>query len=167
MARVYKPNAADPFGHLTLPEILACGELVAHDLTTLVNKYVPGSHLLSVSDLKRIRNTVDQAAEWYPRLRNVYWVASAIFNPVKTGMQVAATKAGLAPAFAGFQQNMMLWFYTAYLKELGRYLIELNSGRLKVGAKRYLELMALHKEPPTDEASGGRQPPEGERATGG
>lgn len=159
VARVYKPNAADPFGHLTLPEILACGELVAHDLTALVNKYVPGSHLLSVGDLKRIRDTADQAAEWYPRLRNVYWAASAIFNPVKTGLQVAATTAGLAPAFAGFQQNMMVWFYTAYLKELGRHLIELNSGRLKVGARRYQELMALHREPPVGEASGGRRPP--------
>ncbi|HET6575524.1 MAG TPA: GTPase [Fimbriiglobus sp.] len=166
VARVYKPNAADPFGHLTLPEVLACGELVAHDLTALVNKYVPGSHLLTVGDLKRIRNTVDTASEWYPRLRNVYWIASAIFNPVKTGLQVAATKAGLAPAFAGFQQNLMVWFYTAYLKELGRHLIELNSGRLRVGAKRYQELMALHKEPPTNEASGGRQPPVSEDQQG-
>jgi predicted GTPase len=164
VARVYKPSAADPFGHLTLPEILACGELVAHDLTALVNKYVPASHLLTVGDLKRIRDTADQAAEWYPRLRNLYWIASAVFNPVKTGMQVVATKAGLGPAFAGFQQNLMVWFYTAYLKELGRHLIELNSGRLKVGAKRYQELMALHKEPPVNEASGGRQPPEVEQA---
>jgi predicted GTPase len=162
VARVYKPDAADPFGHLTLPEILACGELVAHDLTRLVNKYVPASHLLTVNDLKRIRDTVDTASEWYPRLRNIYWVASAIFNPIKTGMQVVATKSGLAPAFAGFQQNMMVWFYTAYVKELGRYLIELNSGRLKVGAKRYLELMAQHQAPPTeatpaaDQASGRR-----------
>ncbi len=165
VARVYKPDAADPFGHLTLPEILACGELVAHDLTGLITKYVPASHLLTVTDLKRIRDAVDTASDWYPRLRNVYWLASAIFNPVKTGMQAVATKAGLAPAFAAFQQNMLLWFYTAYVKELGRYLIELNSGRLKVGAKRYLELMALHMTPPTeaapiDEASGGRQPPE-------
>jgi predicted GTPase len=171
VARVYKPDAADPFGHLTLPEILACGELVAHDLTGLVTRYVPASHLLTVTDLKRIRDAVDTASDWYPRLRNVYWLASAIFNPVKTGMQAVATKAGLAPAFAAFQQNMLLWFYTAYVKELGRYLIELNSGRLKVGAKRYLELMALHMTPPTeaaptDKASGGRQPPD-DKASGG
>ena len=165
VARVYKPNAADPFSHLTLPEILACGELVTHDLTALVNKYIPASHLLTVGDLKRIRSTVDTATEWYPRLRNVYWVASAIFNPVKTGLQVVTTKAGLAPAFAGFQQNIMVWFYTAYLKELGRHLVELNSGRLKVGAKRYQELMALHREPPTDEAGGVRQTSEGGQAT--
>jgi len=164
VARVYRPTAADPFGHLTVPEILACGELVAHDLTKLVDSYVPGSHLLTVQDWKRLRKGIDAATEWYPKLRNVYWVASAIFDPLRTGMQVAAVKAGLAPAFEGFQQNLMLWFHTAYVKELGRYLIELNSGRLKVGAKRYLELMALHRVPDAAEtpatASGGRQPPE-------
>jgi predicted GTPase len=164
VARVYKPNAPDPFGHLTLPEILACGELVSHDLNKLVNKYIPASHLLTVADLRRIRDTVDRAAEWYPRLRNAYWVAAALFNPVKVGLQVVTTKAGLAPAFAGFQQNLMVWFYTAYVKELGRYLIELNSGRLKVGAKRYLELMALHQAPPAAEPSADRRGPAAEPA---
>ena len=159
VSRVYRPNAADPFGHLTVPEILACGELVAHDLTKIVDAYVPGSHLLTVNDWKRLRTAVDTAADWYPRLRNAYWLASAVFDPIKTGLQVAAVKAGLVPAFEGFQQNLMLWFHTAYVKELGRYLIELNSGRLRVGAKRYLELMALHQVPDPATASGGRQPP--------
>lgn len=148
VARVYHPMAADPFGHLTLPEILACGELVAHDLTGMVNSYIPGSHLMTVNDIKRVRSMAEKAIDWYPRLRNLYWVASAFFNPLKTGMQVAATKMGLGPAAAGFQQNILLWFYTSYLRELGRHLIELNSGRLKVGAKRYLELMEQHTEPP-------------------
>src|SRR5262249_2045746 len=119
-----------------------------------------------VDDMKRIRSTVDTVSEWYPVMRNLYWGAAAIFNPLKTGLQVVATKAGLSPAFAGFQQNLMGWFYTAYVKELGRYLIELNSGRLKVGAQRYLELMALHHVPPTDEASGERQPPRDEPLPG-
>jgi hypothetical protein len=34
-----------------------------------------------------------------------------------------------------------LWFYTAYVHRLGTYLIELNSGRLRIGAARYRELM--------------------------
>jgi predicted GTPase len=147
VARVYQPKATDPFGHLTLPEILACGELVSEDLSKLVNQYVPGSHLLSVNDLKQIRTAVDQVSTWYPRLRNIYWAAAAVFYPLQTAAQVLATKAGLAPAFAGFQNNVLLWFHTAYVRELGRYLVELNSGRLKVGARRYRELMALHKDP--------------------
>ena len=150
VARVYKPAAGDPFGHLTLPEILACGELVAQDMAKLVDEYVPGSHLLSVNDLKRVRTAVDQATTWYPRLRNAYWLAQAVVAPLQTAAQVITTKAGFAPAFAGMQQNVLLWFQTAQTRQLGRYLIELNSGRLKVGAARYRELMRLHLEPPTE-----------------
>ena len=162
VARVYQPAARDPFGHLTLPEILACGELVSQDMARLVEDYVPGSHLLSVNDLKRVRTVVDQAATWYPRLRNAYWIAQAVVAPFQTAAQVITTKAGFAPAFTGMQQNVLLWFQTAQTRQLGRYLIELNSGRLKVGAARYRELMKLHLEPPTApaEASGGRQPPD-------
>lgn len=153
VARIYKPDARDPFGHLTMPEILACGELVAHDLTRTVNQYVPGSHVLSLTDIRRLRSAVDQATDWYPRLRNVYWLASAVLNPIRTGLQVAMTKGAMGPAQKQFQQNIILWFQAVYLRQLGRYLIELNSGRLKVGAKRYLELLALHQvpTPPTDD----------------
>lgn len=164
VAQVYQPAAADPFGHLTLPEILACGELVSEDLTRIVVKYVPGSHLLRVNDLKQMRTAVDQAVTWYPRLRNLYWVASAFVAPFQTAAQVLTTQAGLNPAFAGFQNNVLLWFHTAYVRELGRYLVELNSGRLKVGAKRYRELMALHQDPGTAPAEPPPGPPAGAEA---
>ena len=32
-----------------MPEILACGELVAADLAELVDKYLPGSHALNIN----------------------------------------------------------------------------------------------------------------------
>lgn len=154
VTRVYRPSAADPFGHLSLPEILACGELVAHDLAMLVEKYVPGSHLITIDDYKRVRIATDAATVWYPRLRGLYWLASAFVNPIKTGLQVVATHGGLAPALHGFQQNVMLWFHVAYVRQLGRYLIELNSGRLRVGTQRYLELMEQHLTPATEEPAG-------------
>lgn len=144
----YKPRAKDPFSHLTLPEILACGELIAHDLSRLVNKYVPGSHALTVNNFKQFR----QAADWYERGRNAYWIVSALIDPLRVGLQIAATKAGLQTTFKQVQKNVVSWFYAAYLLELGRYLIELNSGRLKVGAKRYLELLERHEAPPVDGA---------------
>jgi predicted GTPase len=49
------------------------------------------------------------------------------------------------------QSNVLLWFHTAFIHQFGRYLIELNSGRLRVGAKRYRELMAQHQPPPADD----------------
>jgi len=44
---------------------------------------------------------------------------------------------------------VLVWFHAAYLHEMGRYLIELNSGRLRVGAARYRQLLAADAMPPT------------------
>ena len=140
---VYKPDAKDPFGHLTVPEILTCSELIAADLRELTVKYIPGSHLVRVNDIKFARKAVD----WYETGRNAYWLGSAILSPVKTAAQFMATKVGLQTPFQNVRNSMLHWFYATYLKELGRYLIELNSGRLKVGAKRYRELIASHCDP--------------------
>jgi uncharacterized protein len=153
IAEVYQPGAADPFAHLTIPEILACGELIAHDLNKLVREGIPGSHMLTIGDIKRLRTLVDQATTWYPRLRNVYWLGSMIMNPLTTLTQIAYTKGVMAPAQSGVQSNIVQWFQTVYLREVGRYLIELNSGRLKVGAKRYLELTASATTPDVPTAS--------------
>lgn len=144
VARHYKPVAADPFGHLTLPEILTAFELAAADLGRRVDEYVPGSHLITLNNIRRAK----QATEWYETGRNVYWLASAVLNPLKAAAQVIATKGGLQSAFDQIQKNVLHWFYLSYIHEMGRYFIELNSGRLRVGAKKYRELMAAHQVPP-------------------
>src|SRR5262249_36694257 len=48
LAVYYHPQAQDPIGNLTIPEILAVVELSAHDLTEMVDRYLPGGHLLSL-----------------------------------------------------------------------------------------------------------------------
>jgi len=154
ITHIYHPNAKDPFGHLTLPELMACAELIAHDLAKLVDQYVPGGHVLTVNNFRAVRT----AADWYQRGRNVYWIASMFVDPLRAGMQILATKAGLQSTFKQAQANIIAWFYTAYLHELGRYLIELNSGRLRVGAKRYLELIEAQKAPPTADTPAPAEP---------
>jgi uncharacterized protein len=106
---------------------------------------VPGSHAIQVNHFRAMRSATD----WYERGRNIYWAVSLLFDPLKAGMQILATKAGLQTTFGEVQKNVLNWFYIAYLHQFGRYLIELNSGRLKIGAKRYLELMAAHQAPPS------------------
>src|SRR4029077_17776739 len=49
-------------------------------------------------------------------------------------------KLGMSRPFQLLQQNLLTWFYTAYVHRIGSYLIDLNSGRLQVGASRYQEL---------------------------
>ena len=158
VGEVYNPGAEDPFEHLTLPEVLACIELASADLDELVQKYVPGSHVLRIRDMKRARKAVG----WYKTGMNVYWAGAAVFDPVQTALRFLATKAALGSLVDRIQDNVILWFHTAFIHQLGRYLVELNSGRLKVGAKRYRELLAQQQAPPADDPNARPAPTEAE-----
>jgi predicted GTPase len=137
LAHFYHPGTRDPVGALTLPEILAVTELAAHDLAELVDQYVPGGHLLTVRNWQQAR----QAADWYRTANNVYWAIAALFSPIKTGLRYAAAQVGLSTPFQQLQQNLLVWFYTAFLHRVGTYLIDLDSGRMRIGARRYRELV--------------------------
>jgi hypothetical protein len=68
-------------------------------------------------------------------------MVSALVAPVNTAMRYLAAQAGMAQPWKMLQQNLIAWFYTAYVHRLGTYLIDLYSGRLRVGATRYRELV--------------------------
>jgi len=140
LARFYHPRAEDPIGSLTIPEMLAVVELAAHDLAQMVEEYLPGGHLLTVNNWRQAK----QVSNWYQAADNVYWLIAALFNPINTGLRYAATQAGLSRPLQMLQENLLLWFYTAYVHRLGMYLIDLNSGRLRVGAARYRALLQEH-----------------------
>ena len=44
------------------------------------------------------------------------------------------------PAWKNMQQNLLRWFFRAYVNRLGTHLIELYSGRLAIGADQYRRL---------------------------
>ena len=146
---VYNPDAADPFDLLTLPEVLACVELAAADLEGMVQKYIPAVHLLRLKDVK----TAQKAYGWYKSGQNAYWAGAAVIDPLSSGLRYLASRLGLGTLMNRIQDNLILWFHTAFIHQLGRYLIELNSGRLKVGVKRYREILAQHEVPPSDVGS--------------
>jgi predicted GTPase len=155
LARFYHPQAADPMASLTIPEMLAVAELASHDLAELVDQYLPGGHLLTIRDWRLAR----QVTEWYNTASNVYWLVSALFSPVNTALRYVASQVGLSQPLQMLQENLLVWFYTAYVHRLGTYLIDLNSGRLKVGARRYRELLATLTTPSPDAASPAATPP--------
>src|ERR1700722_6458932 len=159
VGKVYNPDSEDPFDALTLPEVLTCMELAANDLNSLVQKYVPGAHLLRIRDVRRAK----KAYGWYKTGQDIYWAGAAILDPISAGLRYLASRKALGGLMDRIQSNVMLWFHTAYIHELGRYLIELNSGRLKVGVKRYREIIAAHQVPPIDDPAT-RTPPKEEAA---
>ena len=150
VADVYNPGGATPFDHITLPEVLACAELASSELDAMVNRYIPGAHMLRIGDYKKAR----KAADWYRVGQNVYWAGAAVFNPVEVGIRWLASRYALGGLLDKLQDNLLLWFHTAFVHQLGRYLVEMNSGRLKVGVKKYRELLAAHQAPPVAETPG-------------
>lgn len=137
LARFYHPGAKDPLGSLTIPEILATIELAAHDLAEMADQYLPAGHLLTVDHWRQAK----KAKDWYPALSNAYWAVSALFSPVNTSLRYVAAQFGMTRPWQILQQNLVAWFYTAFVYKVGTYLIDLNSGRLRVGAQRYRELI--------------------------
>src|SRR5207302_8267610 len=101
LARAYHPDAADPISTLTIPEILAVVELAAHDLAELVDRYFPGGHLLTVKNFRQAR----QAVSWYQTANNIYWLITALFNPIQTGLKFAASQVGVSRPWELLQQN--------------------------------------------------------------
>jgi predicted GTPase len=157
LAAFYHPGTKDPVDALTIPEVLAIVELAAHDLAERVDKYLPGGHLLTIRDWKRAK----QMADWAPAASNAYWIASALVDPISAGLRFVASRLGMTTSSQKLQQYLLLWFYTAFVERVGTYLIEVNSGRLKIGARRYRELLAgrpLGARPPVEEQpADGRQ----------
>lgn len=147
VGKIYNPDSDDPFDTLTLPEVLACIELASADLNAMVQKYVPGVHLLRIKDVRRAKT----AYGWYKTGQDVYWAGAVLFDPVSSGLRFLASRMGLGSLVDRIQSNLILWFHTAFIHELGRYLIELNSGRLRVGVQKYREIIAAHQEPPIEQ----------------
>src|SRR5262249_54715294 len=160
LAQFYHPGTADPIGLLTVPELLAVIELAAHDLAEMVDQSLPAGHLLTVNDWRWARRAAEQATKWYERGRNAYWLVSAFFSPVETAAKYLPAGLGMGRPWDLLQQDLIAWFHTAFVHRLGTYLIELNSGRLRVGARRYRELMDAELKRRRD--AGTRERPEGQ-----
>jgi predicted GTPase len=137
LAAFYNPGAQDPVGALTIPELLAVVELAAQDMAQMMDRYVPGGHLVTINDLRLARKIPD----WYQSASTVYWLIAALFNPIGTGMRYAASQVGLSQPFSMLHKNLLIWLYTAYIHRMGTYLVELNSGRLRIGVPRYRQLL--------------------------
>lgn len=145
VARAAHPGAKDPVGGLTVVEILTAIELAAGDLAQLVDQHLPGSHLMTVDKWKLLA----QVPEGYKNVSNMYWVISSLFGPQVTLSKYALAKVVLEPVTKAMQENILTWFYASYVHRVGFYLIELNSGRLRVGSRSYRRSMRRLEEGPS------------------
>ena len=137
LALFYHPKARDPLEKLSVVEILTVAQLVSEDLEEWFQKYVPGSHLITVGQWRMLT----QAPGWWTTATNIGWIASVAMNPVAGLGRYALSKAFGDPIAVQLQSGLLGAFFTVYMRQVGYYLIELNSGRLRGGAARYRRAM--------------------------
>lgn len=151
IARHYRPTASDPLGDRTVVEILAAVQLIADDVETCFIKYVPASHLVTVAQWRLLSH----APAWWETTSAVTWIASIAVNPLNLGRYLAS-RMTMQPLTQQLQQHLLGAFYTLFVRQAGYHLIELNSGRLRSGSRRYREVMGKMHAP---EVPPGTAPP--------
>jgi len=135
IARFYHPQARDPLAALTVPEILAATELACEDCQQWMRHYVPGGHLLTVDQWRKLA----KAPGWMKSVSDLSWALSLLVRATNIG-RYAVSRLVLDPARRRMQANILVAFYLFFVRQVGFYAIEMNSGRLRGGAARYREL---------------------------
>ncbi len=132
IANVYFPAARDPLTSLTVPEITAAMRLVADDLEKLVLESVPGSRLLTISQWKAL----GKAPKWIRRVSNTALAGSILMNPLNIA-RYGTSRATAQQVASSLQSELLATVYLRFIRQVGFYLIEMNSGRLRGGADAY------------------------------
>ena len=132
LASYYHPNAADPFSSLTVPELAAAVRLVADDLEQIVLNSLPGSRLLTVNQWRSFGET----PKWANRIRNSVWAGSILINPLNIA-RYGVSRGTIDKVSSGIQSELLATIYLRFIRQVGFYLIEMNSGRLRGGADQY------------------------------
>ena len=135
LAAHYNPLSADPLERVAVVELLTALELAAEDLTRLCRQ-VPGGDLVTPADWKK----AVVAANYIQKASDLYSYLLPLFNPVTGIPRLASQHLMVKPAWKNMQQNLLRWFFRAFVNRLGMHLIELYSGRLVIGADQYRKL---------------------------
>ncbi len=135
LAKHYHPMADDAIEKVPVIEVLTALELAAEDLNGLVRQ-VPGGDLITPEHWK----AAVQAAGYIQKANNIYSYLLPLFNPITGLPRLASQHLMVKPAWKSMQQNLLRWFFQAYVNRLGMHLIELYSGRLIIGSDRYRRL---------------------------
>lgn len=135
LADHYHPLATDPIQNVPIVDLLTALELAAEDLTQL-SRQVPGGDMVTPSHWKQAVTV----AGYIQRANDIYSYLLPIFSPVTGIVRLGTQQWMVKPAWKNMQQNLLRWFFQAYVNRLGMHLIELYSGRLSIGAVQYRRL---------------------------
>jgi predicted GTPase len=135
LAEHYHPLSSAPIEHVPVVELLTALELAAEDLNRLCRQ-IPGGDLITPAHWK----TAVQAAGYIQKANDIYSYLLPIFRPTTGLARLGAQQLVGKPAWKNMQQNVLRWFFCAFVNRLGTHLIELYSGRLAIGTDQYRKL---------------------------
>ena len=135
LAAHYHPLSTNPIENVPVVELLAALELAAEDMTRLCRQ-IPGGDLVTYSHWKK----AVVASGYISKANEIYGYLLPIFQPLTGLVRLGTQKLMVQPAWKNMQQNVLRWFFRAYVNRLGTHLIELYSGRLAIGSDGYRRL---------------------------
>lgn len=145
LAAHYHPNAADPIDSVSVVELLAAVHLVVEDVEAWVVQNVPASHLVTIGQWKWGAKLAKEAPGWATFLSNAGWLGSIALNPLNAApilSRYVLSRSVSEPLTQLVKNNLLASLYMLYVRQLGYYLIELNSGRLRGGSARFRAAIA-------------------------
>lgn len=135
LADHYHPLSDDPIENVPVVDVLTALELAAEDLRHLCRQ-VPGGDMITPSHWKKAVTV----AGYIQRANDIYSYLLPIFSPVTGLVRLGTQQLMVKPAWKDMQQNLLRWFFRAFVNRLGVHLIELYSGRLAIGPEQYRRL---------------------------
>ena len=150
----YYPKAENPIDKLPIVDLLVAIELAAEDLEILCRQ-IPGMDQVTPSHLKGLSKALGYAQT----ANELYNFTLPILRPVTGIPRLIVQKLVAEPALRQTREGLQRWLFRAYINRLGMHLIELSSGRLRIGSESYRknrrqELLSQVKSPeskPPDE----------------
>ncbi len=134
LARHYHPKSKDAFSSLTPAEVLAATRLAVDDLEAWFTENVPGGNLATISMFKKLKHLPGLIEN----TNTLVWAGSIWWNPANL-IKLVANNLTNPSVQKDLKSEFVVMAYMQFIELVGFYLIEMNSGRLKAGAQRYIE----------------------------
>lgn len=121
----YHPASSQAVLEIPLPHVLRIVELVAVDLRTAFSEHVPGAHILTLHDFRRLA----RLASWYEPMYFLYRAAAFAVNPV-SGVLRELRDLASGQIYNTSTDEVKRWAIGYCVRKAGYYSIQLYSGHL-------------------------------------
>lgn len=131
VAKRFHPKSGDPMLEIPVPHLLKVVELVAADLRQATEEKLPGSHIMTISDMKRL----GRLAALTNRLYYLYRILSFGINPASSLLR-EVKYAATGQLMNASSSDIKRWMIDFCIQRSGYYAIQLYSGHLEMDVEQ-------------------------------